>query len=213
MKRLTAVLTSLLLVFALCACGSSGTLEGEAAEAAVNQLQQQEQNIIAQIEQTEEAFAPQDVAVFTVDLQTCDMLTDALVADGWWYFYTDTLDNPAPVYEWQKSAYTVGEVNVFFTNTSSEPVVPAELCTMELRWNGNATPSSVLQVNPGQTDPDGYEILSTAFKPVEPGETTRLSFRFDVSQELYDYIMNGGAADAVVSCAGTEYVFPFVLNA
>lgn len=209
------LVVAVFMVFALCACGSSGTLEGEAAEAAVNQLQQQEQNIIAEIEQTEEALNPQDAPSFAVEPECCDMLTDAFVADGWWYYYTDTLDSPAPAYEWQKGAdaYTIGEVTVFFTNTSSEPAVPAELCTMELRWNGNATQSAVLQINPGQTDQNGYEIFSTVFKPLEPGETTRLCFRFDVSRELYDYIMNGAAADAAVNCAGTEYVFPFVLIA
>ena len=152
-----------------------------------------------------------------------EVLDDQAKADGWGYYYTATDENPAKTIKWElpEDCYTTVEVLFTLKNTSDKAQtfgdkIIAQLFYMENEnadtdyWDG-----TVFQQNPGQKDENG-EVVMWSTKPVEiaAGESTQVSFRFDIPKDVYDKIYataSGEDIGIVEKCEfnygdGTTYV-------
>lgn len=123
-----------------------------------------------------------------IELYYSEILSDQSVAEGWWYYYTDTLDNPAAKLEWEPHDGMHTTVIVLFniTNLRSEPVVLKDIPEGYIEFGDLTFEGTVFQRNPEQVDPDGYEIRSLKGVPVNPGETVCIDVLFDVSKDFLD---------------------------
>lgn len=124
-----------------------------------------------------------------------EVLDDAAVEEGWFYYYTDTDESPAEVIFWElpEGAYTTVEVLFTVRNVSGAPRSFGDKLTARLLWQetGDSQPvcfdGTVFQQNPGQTEASG-DVIMWSTKPVEigAGESANVSFRFDVPKDVYD---------------------------
>lgn len=124
-----------------------------------------------------------------------EVLDDAAMADGWYYYYTDTDQSPATDICWTPAdgCYTTAEVLFCLKNTSGKAQSFGDKITarMIIRQNDAAQPDcytgTVFQQNPGQTDVNGQIIMwSTKPAAIAPGECANASFRFDIPQPVYE---------------------------
>lgn len=126
-----------------------------------------------------------------------EVLDDAAVADGWYYYYTDTDESPAEAIKWKLSDgnYTTAEVLFTVKNISSDPQTFGDRITARMIYQESADSrtdcydGTVFQQNPGQVDESGG-IIMWSTKPVEiaPGESANVSFRFDIPKDVYDKV-------------------------
>lgn len=126
-----------------------------------------------------------------------EVLDDKAMKDGWYYYYTDTDKSPATVINWEVSEenYTTAEVLFTVKNISDKPQTYGDKITAKLIYQetDNAQPVSykgtVFQQNPGQVEKNG-EMIMWSTKPVEiaVGESTNVSFRFDIPKDVYKKI-------------------------
>ena len=124
-----------------------------------------------------------------------EVLDDDAVADGWYYYYTDTDQSPAKSTKWEPAddSYTTAEVLFTIKNISDKPQIFGDKIMAQLFYQENADADTdyfngtVFQQNPGQVDESG-EVIMWSTKPVEiaPGESTQVSFRFDIPKYVYD---------------------------
>ncbi len=126
-----------------------------------------------------------------------EVLDDEAKAQGWWYYYTDTDENPAETKAWEISEedYTTVEVLFSTKNISKEPQIFGDKITAKMIYleNDEADPvefeGTVFQQNPGQKDQSG-EVIMWSTKPAEVAadETVNVSFRFDIPKDVYEKI-------------------------
>ena len=126
-----------------------------------------------------------------------EVLDDAAVAEGWYYYYTDTDKSPAEVIVWKPSGenYTTAEVLFTVENISGKPQTFGDKISARLLYQENDAAAAecfegtVFQQNPGQVEESG-EIIMWSTKPAEiaAGESANVSFRFDIPKDVYDGI-------------------------
>lgn len=126
-----------------------------------------------------------------------EVLDDQAMAEGWYYYYTDSDQSPAETLNWKPSEGNYTTLEVLFTvkNISSEDRSYGDRLTAQLlyRESGDAETlcytGTVFQQNPGQVDENG-EIIMWSAKPVEipVGDSANVSFRFDIPREVYEKV-------------------------
>ncbi|MDO5444981.1 MAG: hypothetical protein Q4F31_05100 [Eubacteriales bacterium] len=123
-----------------------------------------------------------------IELYYSEILSDQSVAEGWWYYYTDTLDNPAVPLEWKPHNGMHSTVIALFnvTNLRNEPVVLKDILNGHIEFGDLTFEGTVFQRNPEQVDTDGFEIRSLKGVSVNPGETVCIDVLFDVSKEFHN---------------------------
>lgn len=124
-----------------------------------------------------------------------EVLDDAAMADGWYYYYTDTDESPAAKIEWKPSDgnYTTAEVLFTVKNISGTPWKFGDRIAAVLFYKESEESETtryegtVFQQNPGQVDASGVMIMWST-KPVEipAGESANVSFRFDIPLDVYE---------------------------
>lgn len=125
----------------------------------------------------------------------CEVLDDDAVADGWYYYYTDTDQSPAKIINWEPSSdnYTTAEVIFTVKNTSGKSQTFSDKVTAKMLYREDKDSKTqtfngtVFQQNPGQVEERG-EIIMWSTKPVEikADESTNVSFRFDIPKDVYE---------------------------
>ena len=155
-----------------------------------------------------------------------EVLDDAAMAEGWFYYYTDTDESPAHTITWQPSDgnYTTAEVLFAVNNISGLPQIFSNKLTATLIIRGNDTGSycyegTVFQQNPGQIDENGQMIMWST-KPVEiaAGESANVSFRFDIPKDVYEALyatLTGAETKFSMTCEfdfGDETTYVIDLN-
>lgn len=141
-----------------------------------------------------------------------EVLDDNAKAQGWYYYYTDTDKSPAKQITWNPSNnnYTTAEVLFSVKNTSDKPQTFSNKITAKLFYQENDKDQvvtydvTVFQQNPGQIDERG-EVIMWSTKPVEiaVGESTNVSFRFDIPKDVYEKIYataNGNNTGIIETC-------------
>ena len=126
-----------------------------------------------------------------------EVLDDAAVAEGWYYYYTDTDESPADILVWTPSEpnHTTLEALFSVKNTSGSPQSFADRITAQLLYQQSAEhpvecfEGTVFQQNPGQVEKSG-EIILWSVKPVKvaAGESVSVSFRFDIPKDVYEKV-------------------------
>lgn len=126
-----------------------------------------------------------------------EVLDDAAVSQGWYYYYTDSDQNPAEVINWKPADGKYTTVEVLFTakNISDTAQTFGDKIKAQMFYQENKDADTeyfdgtVFQQNPGQTEKSG-EVIMWSTKPVkiEPGKSTQVSFRFDIPKEIYDKV-------------------------
>ena len=126
-----------------------------------------------------------------------EVLDDAAMAEGWYYYYTDSDVSPAPIISWKPSGENYTTVEVLFTvkNISDKPQTFGDKITARMLYRENEEAQTeyysgtVFQQNPGQVNGSG-EIVMWSTKPVEiaVGGSANVSFRFDIPKAVYDKI-------------------------
>ena len=207
MKKGTLLLATLLLIFLLlCGCGKT---EVPAPETPAAPAAQSEPAAPA----PEEPVSPADSGEATVSFGLgdtvvheglCEMsdlyaevLDDEAVAQGWYYYYTDSDQSPAQSLNWDlpDGCYTTAEVLFTVKNTSGEARTFGDKITAQMLYRESADAptdcfdGTVFQQNPGQVDETG-EMIMWSTEPVEiaAGESANVSFRFDIPKDVYEKI-------------------------
>ena len=126
-----------------------------------------------------------------------EVLDDQAMAEGWYYYYTDSDQSPAETLNWKPSEGNYTTLEVLFTvkNISSEARSFGDRLMAELHYQENEAAETrcytgtVFQQNPGQVDENG-EIIMWSAKPVEipVGDSANVSFRFDVPKQVYEKV-------------------------
>lgn len=126
-----------------------------------------------------------------------EVLDDTAKANGWYYYCTDTDKSPAKVINWKPSEGNYTTLEVLFTvkNTSDKPQKFIDKITAKMTYQENENSQIknfdgvVFQQNPGQVEERG-EVIMWSTKPVEiaAGQSTNVSFRFDIPKEVYDKV-------------------------
>lgn len=127
-----------------------------------------------------------------------EVLDDKAVDQGWHYYYTDTDENPAEVINWEPADdnYTTAEVIFSLKNTSGEAQTFGDKIIAQMFYMENEDADTdyydgtVFQQNPGQKEANG-EVIMWSTKPVEiaDGESTQVSFRFDIPKDVYEKVL------------------------
>ena len=127
-----------------------------------------------------------------------EVLDDKAIKEGWYYYYTDSDSSPAEIKKWElvEGAYTTAEALFTVKNLSDQPQIYGSRLTAKMTYleDENAQPvvfeGTVFQQNPGQVDGNG-QIVMWSTKPVEiaSGESTNVSFRFDIPKEVYEKML------------------------
>ena len=124
-----------------------------------------------------------------------EVLDDAAKAEGWYYYYTDTDESPARTLNWEPAEgnYTTAEVLFTAKNLSNEPQTFGNLLTAQMLYRENRDAEiqcfegTVFQQNPGQVEENGDIVMwSTKPTPIAAGESTMVSFRFDIPKSVYE---------------------------
>lgn len=156
-----------------------------------------------------------------------EVLDDAAIAEGWYYYYTDTDENPANVIIWDPSEgnYTTAEALFTMKNISGLPQTFGDKITAVFIFRENETvgpicyEGTVFQQNPGQIDENGQMIMWST-KPIEiaAGESANVSFRFDIPKDTYEKIyaaLTGADTGIGMTCEfdfGDETTYVIDLN-
>lgn len=156
-----------------------------------------------------------------------EVLDDEAMADGWYYYYTDSDESPAPIIDWNPSDGNYTTVEVLFTvkNISDRPQTFGDKITARMLYQENEDSQTeihegtVFQQNPGQVDENG-EVIMWSTKPVEidAGESANVSFRFDITKDVYEKIYAaaiGEDTEIIETCEfgfgdGTTFVIDLV---
>ena len=152
-----------------------------------------------------------------------EVLDDDAMAEGWYYYYTDSDESPAEVINWEPSDenYTTAEVIFSIKNTSDKPQTFGDKITAQMFYQENEDSQTdyydgtVFQQNPGQVEESG-EIIMWSTKPVEiaANESANVSFRFDIPRDVYEKVYataTGEDTGIIETCEfnfgdGTTYV-------
>lgn len=152
-----------------------------------------------------------------------EVLDDAAMAEGWYYYYTDTDESPADTIVWEPSDGNYTTVEVLFTvkNISDSPQIFGDKVTATFIFRENADAEeiryegTVFQQNPGQVEESGVMIMWST-KPVEiaVGDSANVSFRFDIPKDIYEKlyaVVTGADTGISATCEfgfgdGTIYV-------
>ena len=152
-----------------------------------------------------------------------EVLDDDAVSEGWYYYYTDTDESPAEVIQWELEGenYTTAEVVFTVKNTSDKAQTFGDKIKAQMFYQENKDADTVyfdgtvFQQNPGQTEKSGEEIMWST-KPIEiaAGESTQVSFRFDIPKDIYEKVYataSGEDTGIIETCEfnfgdGTNYV-------
>ena len=138
-----------------------------------------------------------------------EVLDDAAMEEGWYYYYTDTDESPAKVIDWEPSDgnYTTAEVIFTVKNISDKPQTFGDKIIAQMFYQENADADTdyydgtVFQQNPGQIEESG-EIIMWSTKPVEiaAGESANVSFRFDIPEDVYEkmYLTAAGEDTGII---------------
>lgn len=49
---------------------------------------------------------------YSIKMDMTDLQTERAIEDGWWYYYTDSAETPAPYYPWETADGMVTALNV-----------------------------------------------------------------------------------------------------
>ena len=195
-------------------------LAAACAEGAGNFTQDGENTVSFGLEDTVECEG-----LCEMSLLYSEVLDDAAVAEGWYYYYTDTDESPADMIRWELSEenYTTAEVLFSVKNISDQPQTFGDKITAVLYYQENESsetvcyPGIVFQQNPGQVDINGTMIMWST-KPVEiaVGESANVSFRFDIPKDTYQTLYKAITGEETGTTAICEYRFgngpTFVIN-
>ncbi len=124
-----------------------------------------------------------------------EVLDDDAKAEGWYYYYTDSDTSPAKTIRWElsKENYTTAEVLFTIKNISNKSQTFSDKITAKLSYQENEDSQiryfdgTTFQQNPGQVSDTG-DVMMWSTKPVEiaVGESTNVSFRFDIPEDVYE---------------------------
>lgn len=207
MKTRFLTLTALLLCTLLLLTGCGNTADSTESEAAADSEAVAETETEAAPEAAEDAADEEKTVSFGLNETVteeglCEMsglysevLDDEAMAEGWYYYYTDSKDSPANIIHWEVSGenYTTAEVLFTVKNISDAPQTFGDKLTARMLWqeNGDAEAvcydGTVFQQNPGQVEASG-EMVMWSTNPVEiaAGESANVSFRFDIPKGVYE---------------------------
>ena len=156
-----------------------------------------------------------------------EVLDDIAMAEGWYYYYTDTDESPAHTIVWEPSDgnYTTTEVIFTVKNISSTPQTYGDKVTATLISQENSDAEvicyegTVFQQNPGQIDENGNMIMwSTKPVKIAVGESANVSFRFDIPKDFYEKLyatVTGVDTGINITCEfslGDETIYMINLN-
>lgn len=204
MKKTSLLLTVLLLLsLLLCACGNTeapapaapGTQSEPTAPAA------EKTPPPADSSETTVSFGLDETVVHE---GLCEMsglyvevLDDEAVAQGWYYYYTDSDKSPARVLNWElpDGCHTTAEVIFTVKNISDAPRTFGDKISAQMLYRESKDAptecfaGTVFQQNPGQVEESG-EIIMWSTRPVEidVGESANVSFRFDIPKDVYEKV-------------------------
>lgn len=122
-----------------------------------------------------------------------DYISDASLADGWWYYYTEYEGDTVDYLEWPTvDGCYASCVNVLLKNLQSEPADFASRISAKITFDAGAKDEAVhectyFQYNEGQIDSEGYRVANTkVFDKVNPGETMQFGFYADIPRDQLD---------------------------
>ena len=124
---------------------------------------------------------------YEIHKSSAEYLTDDQMSSAWYYEYTDTTENPCDFQIWMTSnvsTMTTIQVKVGIINLSDERVMTDLVRTQAVHNSKKAGDVSILQMNPGQTTTDGYQVPSYEAVPLKQGEETDIVFMFDVKKSF-----------------------------
>lgn len=125
-----------------------------------------------------------------------EILSDRGMDMGWNYYYVDSADNGAQSLVWEPADgdFTGLLLMLDCTNLSDSPCRFGEMAKMRFVFdegdNEKVIKAETFQVNPGQTDSDGYDLLSsTEYKEIPSGETTKVRFIASIDKSVHDALV------------------------
>lgn len=118
-----------------------------------------------------------------------EFLGNAGISNGWYYYYTDSLESGkvGTKYQCHEGNYAITTL-FYITNTTDQEILLSDhLSAKYVTKSGEYIPLIFYQ-NPDQVDHDGYPINTTVTVPITPGEERHIQFTTDIPYEECDAI-------------------------